>query len=105
MTADLKAAQLASDISAMRTFATEKDAIILDRQLPALKASAANILSALDQAAEALKPFDAVMREHQEGLAPDPDRHAWGFNRSDLYWRDFIRAATVYATLKPERGA
>lgn len=104
MTADLKVARerlenlSAFTRSRMKHATTGQQANDLRDDAEAIDA----LLTALDQAAEALEPFGAVMREHYEDLPPDPSRHAWGFNGADLYWCDFIRAATVYATLKPE---
>ena len=45
-------------------------------------------------AEEALKPFAKVHEETKRwDLTRGDDEHAWGFNRSDLTWGDFRRAA------------
>lgn len=50
---------------------------------------------------KALEPFERMWAEHGD-LPPTDDRYAWGFNRADLYWGDFRRAAEALAALKSE---
>ena len=61
-----------------------------------------DILTALDQAAEALKPLVKVLRDHED--SPDPKRFKHRLTdsyRVAVTLGDLRRAATVYATLKP----
>jgi hypothetical protein len=98
MTADLKAAR------------AEMTALVDRIGSPAITSNFNTLLTALDQAAEALEPFSDIgdfLASKTEGFADDDklnlvtDDEAGNVAIADVSFGDFRQAATVYATLKP----
>jgi len=99
MTVDLKAA-LARIEDMIEFLVSDPGAAVLSTSVAAEHAADLRVaLTALDRAAEALKPSKAALRIIESGVSLAITDDAGTVIMDDA---DFQRAATVYATLKPE---